>query len=862
MSCADKSERSVSEEAHGIVDFEKMDMNNRGDSPSKALELGLEIAESTPSQSPEALVARSNQGQEEASATHNSNSPNRIPGGSSATDSRGSELAYLGESVELSGSGTPSYAEFSTNAFSTNDLSLHKQSPIQSATEAKSQANPKADPQSMAFLASTLPLPEPEAIAFKYLSMCDEATKTNYLKATRSASKSENRTDDAGGGGDYKTNTVICRSHLTDAECKFQANSSNSARCQYAHGISALRPRMLEGNLKTELCANYHGTIMGCPYGELCHFLHDEFRIQVGPSEFWLVNPSNSAVRVELTPPNDVARRAFLESVVNNHPDPANPTLKAPALASALEIEQFFIKQLRQNRAKCVASSPSPQHPPQGPVSGLSSPLPQKETTDSVQTTSPISVSQRGQLTPLSNLALPVSAVETRNDNHSIDTSGVRGVPEALHALGPLSPSLAASSSPMTEGVTGKPASMDAEAMPSENHLSATKHHPTEFLTIPFTEKSIQDALIERGFVVQPHAGPYLHTIEVELPGSKGPRRITFSAQQPFVFPPEQTLGEMLESRNRALTSSIQQYFCDDDDDGATIGIGSEGKVPTHASPSDPSDFASGTSDFTQTLPSSIKSLLLHPSTATPSRPEPGVAPAPVVRVDPAVPLPKHLSTLPRSILDRLPVFLIPFVMLFPTGLPEDLQQLCKAWTKKTEQDRQSMLQQQDEMLAQLRQNSELSESSQPQQQSHMQSPQSPQQQLLLLRASQHQYQPGQQQPVFPFQSFPQPSGAHSYAVVQQPPLYHGIPGKRSVQHDGYHMGQYHSQPQSPFQHQPPSPSLSQYQVHSQVPIHATPMPIEVIMSLRGQTQGQDQPQAQTHFYTHPSSQGPPSRQL
>jgi len=111
--------------------------------------------------------------------------------------------------------------------------------------------------------------------------------------------------------GTYKTE--ICRSHLTNGYCEYGAN------CQFAHGISELRPRHFDVKYKTQLCKNYHKD-GNCRFGSRCKFIHDEHRIQVDTNEFWLVSPSENLVRVEIV--ENAQRRQQLQALVESPPPP------------------------------------------------------------------------------------------------------------------------------------------------------------------------------------------------------------------------------------------------------------------------------------------------------------------------------------------------------------------------------------------------------------------------------------------------------------------------------------------------------------------------------------------------------------
>ena len=98
----------------------------------------------------------------------------------------------------------------------------------------------------------------------------------------------------------YKTE--ICKTHFATACCDYGSEQSRaeqrspaaavsapppltavaaslplrSSRCQFAHGLSELRPREFDCRYKTELCRSFHtqqaqgGTSGGCPFASRC----------------------------------------------------------------------------------------------------------------------------------------------------------------------------------------------------------------------------------------------------------------------------------------------------------------------------------------------------------------------------------------------------------------------------------------------------------------------------------------------------------------------------------------------------------------------------------------------------------------
>eukprot|EP00456_Euglypha_rotunda_P019828 TRINITY_DN1749_c0_g2_i2.p1 TRINITY_DN1749_c0_g2~~TRINITY_DN1749_c0_g2_i2.p1 ORF type:complete len:477 (+),score=17.90 TRINITY_DN1749_c0_g2_i2:456-1886(+) len=84
-----------------------------------------------------------------------------------------------------------------------------------------------------------------------------------------------------------------------------------------------------------------------CWFGSRCRFIHDEYRLQAGENEFWLVAPSENLVRVEIVDPENTARKKLLQSLVSLPP-------------------QFFPKPWEAQMREEGAPPPSPPHlPPQ-----------------------------------------------------------------------------------------------------------------------------------------------------------------------------------------------------------------------------------------------------------------------------------------------------------------------------------------------------------------------------------------------------------------------------------------------------------------------------------------------------------------
>jgi len=63
----------------------------------------------------------------------------------------------------------------------------------------------------------------------------------------------------------YKTE--LCRSFGETGTCRY------GSKCQFAHGVSDLRPILRHPKYKTEVCKTFQ-TIGTCPYGKRCRFIH------------------------------------------------------------------------------------------------------------------------------------------------------------------------------------------------------------------------------------------------------------------------------------------------------------------------------------------------------------------------------------------------------------------------------------------------------------------------------------------------------------------------------------------------------------------------------------------------------------
>ena len=107
----------------------------------------------------------------------------------------------------------------------------------------------------------------------------------------------------------YKTE--ICRSHQYSGCCEYGSS------CQFAHGLDELRTREVDVKFKTERCKNFHQFGPStCWYGPRCKFIHDEFRVRVGPLEFWLVSPRENMVRVEKVDAGNAPRLSQLAQLI------------------------------------------------------------------------------------------------------------------------------------------------------------------------------------------------------------------------------------------------------------------------------------------------------------------------------------------------------------------------------------------------------------------------------------------------------------------------------------------------------------------------------------------------------------------
>jgi hypothetical protein len=100
----------------------------------------------------------------------------------------------------------------------------------------------------------------------------------------------------------YKTE--ICRGFARTGRCDY------GHLCQFAHGVTELRPRLFDEKFKTEYCENFHKN-GHCAFGSRCKFIHDEYWQRGISGEFMLVSPAENVVRIEL--PKTQNRVAQLE---------------------------------------------------------------------------------------------------------------------------------------------------------------------------------------------------------------------------------------------------------------------------------------------------------------------------------------------------------------------------------------------------------------------------------------------------------------------------------------------------------------------------------------------------------------------
>jgi len=112
----------------------------------------------------------------------------------------------------------------------------------------------------------------------------------------------------------YKTE--ICRTHQRTGHCPY------GSRCQFAHGLDDLRPRMFDTRFKTEYCDNYHKA-GNCPFGSRCKFIHDDYWEKGPNGEFLLVSPTENVVRIEQ--PGSRARYKQLEELARGRVTSEDP---------------------------------------------------------------------------------------------------------------------------------------------------------------------------------------------------------------------------------------------------------------------------------------------------------------------------------------------------------------------------------------------------------------------------------------------------------------------------------------------------------------------------------------------------------
>jgi hypothetical protein len=79
----------------------------------------------------------------------------------------------------------------------------------------------------------------------------------------------------------YKTE--LCRSYEETGTCRY------GSKCQFAHGVSEIRPVLRHPKYKTEVCKTFH-VIGTCPYGKRCRFIHIPPSQRLGEKEISLEN--------------------------------------------------------------------------------------------------------------------------------------------------------------------------------------------------------------------------------------------------------------------------------------------------------------------------------------------------------------------------------------------------------------------------------------------------------------------------------------------------------------------------------------------------------------------------------------------
>jgi len=123
--------------------------------------------------------------------------------------------------------------------------------------------------------------------------------------------------------------TEACRSWKQLGPCSFGES------CKFAHDASELLPRSCHWKYKTTACNDFLDNGR-CRYGQRCKFLHNEFRLQFSDNEYWLVDPEDDSVQIEILTENDHLRReelqnCYIEEIVENQnalpsEQPAMPT--------------------------------------------------------------------------------------------------------------------------------------------------------------------------------------------------------------------------------------------------------------------------------------------------------------------------------------------------------------------------------------------------------------------------------------------------------------------------------------------------------------------------------------------------------
>lgn len=96
------------------------------------------------------------------------------------------------------------------------------------------------------------------------------------LNRSQSDSKARYNNRNAGNNASSKYKTELCNTFMeNNGDCKYKD------KCQFAHGLHELRKVDRHPKYKTVLCKKYPDDI--CPYGQRCHFIHEDKNSKVVP---------------------------------------------------------------------------------------------------------------------------------------------------------------------------------------------------------------------------------------------------------------------------------------------------------------------------------------------------------------------------------------------------------------------------------------------------------------------------------------------------------------------------------------------------------------------------------------------------